>query len=41
MAKGNKNKRKKVKNLGYKILVWIMLIAMVGSFIAGLAIYFV
>lgn len=38
MAKKNK---KKMKNLGSKILVWIMLIAMVGSFIASLAVYFI
>ena len=36
-----KNKKKKMKNIGAKILVWIMLIAMVGSFVAGLAVYFV
>ena len=36
-----KNKKKKIKNLGSKILVWIMLIAMVGSFIASLAVYFI
>ena len=36
-----KNKKKKIKNLGTKILVWIMLIAMVGSFIASLAVYFI
>ena len=35
-----KNK-KKSKNIGAKILVWIMLIAMVGSFVASLAVYFV
>ena len=35
-----KNKKKN-KNVGAKILVWIMLIAMVGSFIASLAVYFV
>lgn len=36
-----KNKKKKMKNIGAKILVWIMLFAMVGSFVAGLAVYFV
>jgi len=36
-----KNKKKKMKNLGTKILVWIMLIAMVSSFIASLAVYFI
>ena len=40
--KGVENeKKKKIKNLGTKILVWIMLIAMVGSFIASLVIYFI
>lgn len=34
-------KRKKIKNLGAKILVWIMLITMVGSLIASLLIYLV
>ena len=34
-------KRKKIKNLGTKILVWIMLITMVLSMVASLAIYFV
>ncbi len=36
MAKGKKN-----KNIAAKVLVWIMLIAMVGSMIASLAIYFI
>lgn len=36
-----KTKKKKIKNLGTKILVWIMLIAMIGSFIASLAIYLI
>lgn len=34
-------KRKKIKNLGTKILVWIMLITMILSMVASLAIYFV
>jgi len=34
-------KRKKIKNLGCKIVVWLMLLIMVGSMIASLAIYFV
>ena len=34
-------KKKKIKNLGTKIIVWIMLLVMVGSMIASLAIYFV
>ena len=34
-------KKKKIKNLGTKIIVWIMLLLMVGSMIASLAIYFV
>ena len=38
MAKKNK---KKIKNLGTKIMVWIMLLTMIGSMIASLAIYFV
>lgn len=37
----SKNKKKKIKNLGTKILVWIMLIAMIGSFVASLAVYFI
>ncbi len=36
----SKNK-KKSSNLAAKIIVWIMLIAMVGSMIASLVIYFV
>lgn len=34
-------KKKKIKNLGTKILVWIMLITMVLSMVASLAIYFI
>ena len=34
-------KRKKIKNLGAKIMVWIMLLTMVGSLIAGLLIYII
>lgn len=34
-------KNKKNKNIAAKILVWIMLIAMVGSMIASLLIYFI
>ena len=37
----NKPKKKKIKNLGSKIMVWIMLFIMIGSLIASLAIYFV
>ena len=33
--------KKKNKNIAAKILVWVMLIAMVGSMIASLLIYFV
>ncbi len=36
----NKKKKSNV-SLTYKILVWIMLIAMVGSMIAGLIVYFI
>jgi len=32
-------KRKKIKNLGAKIMVWIMLLIMVGSLVASLLIY--
>lgn len=35
------NKKKKNSNIAAKILVWIMLIAMVGSMIASLLIYFI
>lgn len=34
-------KRKKIKNLGAKIMVWIMLLIMVGSLLASLLIYIV
>jgi len=34
-------KRKKIKNLGAKIMVWIMLLIMVGSLVASLLIYIV
>ena len=34
-------KKKKNKNIAAKILVWIMLIAMVGSMVASLLIYFI
>ena len=34
-------KKKKIKNLGSKIMVWIMLLIMVGSLIASLAIYLI
>lgn len=34
-------KKKKIKNLGIKILVWVMLITMVLSMFASLAIYFI
>ena len=36
-----KKSKKKIKNLGAKIMVWIMLLIMVGSMIASLAIYFI
>ena len=35
------SKNKKNKNIAAKILVWIMLIAMVGSMVASLLIYFI
>ena len=34
-------KRKKIKNLGTKIMVWIMLLIMVGSLLASLLIYII
>ena len=34
-------KRKKIKNLGAKIMVWFMLLIMVGSLIASLLIYII
>ncbi len=34
-------KKKKNKNIAAKILVWIMLLAMVGSMVASLLIYFI
>lgn len=34
-------KKKKIKNLGTKILVWVMLITMVLSMVASLLIYFI
>lgn len=34
-------KKKKNKNIAAKILVWVMLIAMVGSLVASLLVYFV
>lgn len=33
--------KKKKNNIAAKILVWVMLLAMVGSMVAGLAVYFV
>ena len=36
-----KKSKKKIKNLGSKIMVWIMLFIMIGSLIASLAIYLV
>ena len=36
-----KKSKKKIENLGQKILVWILLIIMVGSFFAGLAAYLI
>ena len=33
--------KKKNKNIGAKILVWVMLIAMVGSLIASLLVYLI
>lgn len=38
MAK-TKKKKKKIENLGQKILVWFLLIVMVASFLAGIAVY--
>ena len=37
--KNTKKKRKKIENLGQKILVWFLLIVMLGSFLAGIAVY--
>lgn len=34
-------KKKKIKNLGTKILVWVMLLTMVLSMVASLLIYFI
>ena len=34
-------KKKKNNNIAAKVLVWVMLIAMVGSLIASLLVYFV
>ena len=34
-------KKKKNNNIAAKILVWVMLIAMVGSLVASLLVYFV
>lgn len=34
-------KKKKIKNLGTKVLVWIMLITMILSMVASLAVYFI
>lgn len=34
-------KKKKIKNLGTKILVWVMLITMVLSMVASLIVYFI
>ena len=33
--------KKKNKNIGAKILVWVMLIAMIGSLIAGVLVYLI
>ncbi len=33
--------KKKKTNIGFKIFVWIMLIAMVGSVVAGFIIYLI
>ena len=38
MAK-TKKKKKKIENLGQKILVWFLLIVMVASFLAGISVY--
>lgn len=35
-----KSKKKKIENLGQKIVVWFLLIIMLASFFAGLAVYF-
>ena len=40
MAKTKNKKKKKIDNLGAKIVVWFMLLIMVASMIASLAIYF-
>lgn len=34
-------KKKRIKNLGTKILVWVMLLTMVLSMVASLLIYFI
>lgn len=39
MAKNNAKKKKKIENLGQKIVVWFLLIVMLASFIAGIAVY--
>lgn len=39
--KTNKKKKKKIENLGQKILVWFLLLIMVGSFFAGIAVYLI
>lgn len=39
MKKTNKKRKKKIENLGQKILVWFLLLVMVGSFLAGIAVY--
>lgn len=38
MAK-KKSKKKKIENLGQKILVWFLLLVMLGSFFAGIFVY--
>ena len=34
-----KKSKKKIENLGQKIIVWFLLIAMVLSFVASIAVY--
>ena len=39
MTKKDKKKKKKIENLGQKIIVWFLLLVMVGSFFAGIFVY--
>lgn len=36
-----KKSKKKIENLGQKIIVWFLLIAMLASFIASIAVYLI